>query len=124
MIMGAKDIPQKCPSCGMEMRVRIMKCSSCETEIQGDFDPGRFSGLSDEQLDFLEIFVRSRGNLKDLGSLLGISYPTARNRLDDLISALDNRDRQKASLKRLEVLEMVRAGDITVDEALEILKGK
>ena len=122
--MATNDMPQKCPSCGRGMRIRLMKCSSCDTEIQGDFDPGRFSGLSDEQLDFLEIFVRSRGNLKDVGSLLGISYPTARNRLDGLISALESRDRQKASFKRMEILEMVKAGGVTVDEALELLGGK
>ena len=122
--MTTKEMPRECPSCGKELRVHLMKCPSCNTEVQGDFAPGRFSGLSEEQIDFLEIFVRSRGNLKDVGSMLGISYPTARNRLDLLIAALENRDKQNASLKRMEILEMVSRGEITVDEALKIMGGR
>jgi len=122
--MTTKEMPRECPSCGKELRVNLMRCCSCNTEVQGDFAPGRFSGLSEEQIDFLEIFVRSRGNLKDVGSMLGISYPTARNRLDLLIAALENRDKQKASVKRMEILEMVSRGEITVDEALTIMGGK
>lgn len=122
--MATNEMPRICPSCGKEMRVRLMRCPSCNTEIQGDFEPGKFSWLSNEQLEFLDIFVRSRGNLKDVGSLLGISYPTARNRLDLLIAALESGDRMKASFKRMEILEMVRNGSITVEEALELLGGK
>lgn len=121
--MTTKDMPQKCPSCGQELRACLMRCPSCATEVQGDFALGRFSGLSEDQLGYMELFIRCRGNLKDVGNMLGISYPTARNRLDDLIRALDDRIRQQASHKRLEILQMVRDGEITVDEAMEILKG-
>jgi hypothetical protein len=84
---------------------------------------GRFSGLTEDQLGYMELFIRCRGNLKDVGNMLGISYPTARNRLDDLIWALDDRIKQRASSKRMETLQMIRDGEITVDEAMKILKG-
>lgn len=116
------EIPKKCPSCGSNMRVHLMKCSSCDTEIQGDFEPGRFSSLTDEQLDFLEIFVKSRGSLKDVGKLLDISYPTARNRLNDLVQAFESINHQEASYKRIDILEQVKSGDLTVEEALDKLK--
>jgi hypothetical protein len=119
--MTTKELPLKCPSCGKEMRVCLIKCPACETEVQGDFEPGRFAGLTEDQMNFMDLFVRCRGNLKDIGGMLGISYPTARNRLDDLIRAMDNHDRQKAALKRMEILQMVRDGSITVDEAVEYL---
>ncbi len=120
--MSNNEIPNKCPSCGSGMRVTLLKCPSCETEVQGDFEPGRFSSLTDEQLDFLEIFIKSRGSLKDAGKLLNISYPTARNRLDNLVNAFESIDKKAASTKRLEVLEMVKAGDLSVEDALEKLR--
>lgn len=120
--MNNNEIPSKCPSCGSAMRVTVLKCPACETEVQGDFEPGRFSSLTEEQLDFLEIFIKSRGSLKDVGQLLNISYPTARNRLDDLVNAFDSIDRKAASTKRLEVLEMVKSGELAVEDALEKLK--
>lgn len=116
------EIPSKCPSCGADMRVTLLKCPSCSTEVQGDFEPGRFSSLTDEQLDFLEIFIKSRGSLKDVGQLLGISYPTARNRLDDLVLAFESINKKAASTHRLEVLEMVKSGEISVEDALEKLR--
>lgn len=120
--MTNNEIPSKCPSCGSDMRVTTLKCPSCETEVQGDFEPNRFSSLTDEQLDFLEIFIKSRGSLKDVGKLLNISYPTARNRLDDLVLAFESIDRKAASTHRIEVLEMVKSGDISVEDALDKLK--
>lgn len=115
-------VPSKCPSCGSGMRVTLLKCPACETEVQGDFEPGRFSSLSDEQLDFLELFIKSRGSLKDVGKLLNISYPTARNRLDDLVNAFESIDKKAASTKRLEVLELVKSGELSVEDALDKLK--
>ena len=120
--MTTNETPKTCPSCGSDMKVTTLKCPSCDTEIQGDFDQGRFSSLAEEQLDFLEIFIKSRGSLKDVGKLLNISYPTARNRLDDLVNAFESIDKKAASGQRLEVLEMVKSGQLTVEEAMDKLR--
>lgn len=117
-----KEIPSTCPSCNSDMRVCMLKCPTCGIEIQGDFDTGRFSFLTDSQTDFLELFIKSRGSLKDVGKLLNISYPTARNRLDDLVGAFEAADKEVVSTKRIEILEMVKAGEITIEEALEKLR--
>jgi len=74
-----------------------------------------------EQLQFCELFLRSRGSLKELGNQLGISYPTARNRLDELLIALgyeqgSNRD------KRLEILERLTKGELTHEQALQLIR--
>ncbi|MFV0399813.1 MAG: DUF2089 domain-containing protein [Oscillospiraceae bacterium] len=123
--MVNSPIPTKCPSCGQEMRVCSLRCSVCATEVQGEFPLGRFAQLSGEQLTFLETFIRCRGSLKDLGAALGISYPTARNRLDDLIEAMDFDDRRSASAHRMDVLTRLKEGQITVEEAmLELQKEK
>ena len=116
-------IPQKCPACGKDMRIRMLKCPSCETEIQGEFALNRFSRLPDDQLLFLETFIRFRGNLKDVGAQFEISYPTARSRLDSLIEALGFEGSVDLTTRRLEILNQLKEGVITTEEALERLQG-
>jgi hypothetical protein len=115
-------MPTKCPACGKDMQVCLLQCPACRTEVQGEFLQGPFAGLSETQLSFLEIFLRCRGNLKDLCAAVGISYPTARNRLDQLIEALDSGEKSAASARRLAVLEQIREGRLTPEEALPLLK--
>ena len=62
----AGSIPTKCPACGQEMRVCLLRCPACNTEVAGDFPLGRFARLTEEQLRFLETFIRCRGSLKDV----------------------------------------------------------
>lgn len=116
-----QNLPKKCPACSGRMHVRTLRCPDCHTEVQGDFELDRFSRLSGEHRQFLETFVRLRGNLKDVGADLGISYPTARNRLDALIEALGFEASRPNH--RLAVLEQLKDGTITTDEALLLLQG-
>lgn len=118
------EIPKKCPACGQELHVCVLRCPGCRTEVQGDFLLGRFAQLGGEQLLFLETFLRCRGSLKDVGAAVGISYPTARNRLDGLIEALGfGRQESQESARRLEILGRLKEGDITTEEALQLLQG-
>ena len=121
MMMGA--MPKKCPACSQDMYVCLLRCPSCHTEIQGEFSLGRFAQLSSEQLSFLETFIRFRGNLKDVGAEIGISYPTARNRLDNLIEALGFGDTNAETTRRLTILGQLKEGTITAEEALTQLQG-
>ena len=73
----------RCPVCGDELAVTRLHCGSCDTQIEGRFQLGRFQRLSAEQLAFLEVFVKNRGIIKDVEAELGISYPTVRARLDE-----------------------------------------
>lgn len=72
---------------------------------------------------FCETFLRCRGSLKDVGASLGISYPTARNRLDDLLSALGFESSDPKDI-RLAVLERLTNGEISHDQALQLLQGR
>jgi hypothetical protein len=107
------------------MQVKLLGCPGCGTEIQGAFPLGRFEALEPEQRLFLEVFLQCRGSLKDVGAALGISYPTARGRLDALIAALGFQTDAEArgSGWRLRVLEQLKRGEITTDEALKYLQG-
>lgn len=65
-----------------------MKCSACETEINGNFELPQLLKLSaDEQNQILEFFL-SGGSIKEMARQAGISYPTMRNKMDDLIEKI------------------------------------
>ncbi|MDL2273239.1 DUF2089 domain-containing protein [Oscillospiraceae bacterium OttesenSCG-928-G22] len=119
----ANTLPTKCPACSSEMHVSVLRCPACLTEVQGDFTLARLAALGAEQMSFLLTFIRLRGNLKDVGAEIGISYPTARNRLDNLIAALGFEDADSASLRRLDILTRLRNGEISAEDALTLLEG-
>lgn len=82
------DVISTCPVCSSELAVTRLHCSSCGTTLEGDFSVGRFGRLSRDQLALLESFLRSRGNLRDMERELGISYPTVRSRVEQLVRSL------------------------------------
>jgi hypothetical protein len=82
------DVISTCPVCSNELAVTRLRCGSCGTTLEGDFSVGRFGRLSREQLALLESFLRSRGNLRDMERELGISYPTVRSRVEQLVRSL------------------------------------
>src|SRR4029453_16465403 len=82
------DVISTCPVCSSELAVTRLHCASCGTTLEGDFSVGRFGRLSRDQLALLESFLRSRGNLRDMERELGISYPTVRSRVEQLVRSL------------------------------------
>ena len=83
-----KHLPQICPSCGSTLRVKAMHCSHCDTNVEGDYAQPALMRISKEDQDFIVDFVLCSGSLKEMAQKMGLSYPTVRNRLDDLISSL------------------------------------
>lgn len=88
----AHDVISTCPVCQGELTITRLHCNTCGTALEGEFGVGRFGRLEREQLAFLESFLRSRGNLKEMERELGISYPTVRSRLEALLRAIDLAD--------------------------------
>ena len=84
----AHDVISTCPVCQGELSITRLHCRNCGTALEGEFSVGRFGRLEREQLAFLESFLRSRGNLKEMERELGISYPTVRGRLETLLRAI------------------------------------
>ena len=82
------DVISTCPVCSSELAVTRLHCGSCGTTLEGDFSVGRFGRLSRDQLAILESFLRARGNLRDMERELGISYPTVRSRVEQLVRSL------------------------------------
>ena len=84
----AHDVIATCPVCAHELAVTRLRCGECGTTIEGEFGVGRFGRLTRDQMQVLESFLRSRGNLRDMERELGISYPTVRARVEALVRAL------------------------------------
>lgn len=126
--MSEPAVIGKCPICAAQLHVARLECTSCGTRLEGSFSLGRFHALSAEQLEFLEVFIRARGNFKDVERELGLSYPTVRARLDAVIRALGYQsdvepDREAATERRKEILRQLAEGRIGADDAAELLEG-
>jgi hypothetical protein len=117
-----REVPGKCPVCGNEVKVTEISCKKCETIIKSEFDLCKFCKLNDQQKYFAEIFIKNRGNIKEIEKELGISYPTVRNKLDEVVDALGYHvEQQKSYINRKEILEQLSSGEISKEEALKLL---
>lgn len=123
-------IPHRCPVCDHEMRITKLTCTHCPTKIEGEFSSCKFCRLPAEQLDFVEAFIKCRGNIKEVEKELGISYPTVRSRLDSVIEALGYRvekekekvNSQEESNRRQAILEALERGEISPQEAAQQMR--
>jgi hypothetical protein len=79
----------KCPSCGGQLTITECQCNKCRLQMRGEFQPGPLAALSDDQMTFIRVFLSARGNLSEVERVLGISYPTIRNKLDEINSSLE-----------------------------------
>lgn len=122
--------PGKCPVCGEKLSITKLNCPKCSTSIEGDFHPCEFCRLPEEDLDFVKVFIKCRGNIKDVEKELGISYPTVRGKLDAVIKALGLeipakdtvKDKDLKEAAKMEILEQLSKGEITAKEATEKIK--
>lgn len=94
-------------------------CQECGSELSGAFESCEFCALTDEDRELLHVFLTSRGNMKELERHLGVSYPTARARYDDLLGRLRLQPRERQSTQ--DVLEALACGEIDVDEASKLI---
>src|SRR5690606_16016798 len=114
-----------CPVCGGEFRVTKLTCRSCGSTLEGEFEVCAFCRMTPEQREFVEVFLVSRGNIREVERVLGMSYPTVRARLDDVIRTLGyNVQRPAETVDRRAVLEALDRGEITAEEALKRLRGE
>ena len=116
-----------CPVCQERLTVTKLQCRNCDTSIDGYFDTGRLGRLSVEQVSFVETFIRCEGKLNRMEMELGLSYPTLRSRLTDVIrqmgfevgapmAEIGDEDRHR-------ILDKLASGAISSEEAMRMLEG-
>lgn len=145
------EAPETCPICGHDhLIIARVRCPECGSAVEGEFAPrraagpdtrrsgplaasargearfGRLARLNDDQLEFVEVFLRCRGVIKNVEDMLGVSYPTVKGRLNAVLETLglttddDIAPAEQRRMKR-EILSDLSAGRITTEEAHELL---
>ena len=121
----AHPVIGRCPVCSGPLEATRLYCRRCHTTVEGRFCLGRFHYLTPEQLLFAETFIRCAGRINRVEEELGISYPTVRGRLHDLIHALGYEVSEETTLsskQRRDILARLAEGEIDSDEAFTLLK--
>jgi len=123
----AYPIPFTCPACAQYMAVTELTCSHCDTRVKGTFSSLGLNRLNAEQVQFVEVFVRCRGNIKEVEKDLKISYPTVRSRLNQVIETMGYAltampEESQIGVDSSDVLSALETGDISFEEALQIIR--
>ena|SRR5690625_1416881 len=114
----------QCPVCEHALHVTKLTCGQCNTTIENEFSLSKFAKLSKEQLHFVEVFLASRGNIKEVEKALHISYPTVRTKLNEVIERLGYESTEKQPNRKKEIIDMLESGEVSVDEAINLLKNE
>jgi len=123
--MDMQPVIGKCPVCKENLTVTRLHCPACDTAVEGRFTLGRFHQLNPDQLAFVDLFLRCEGKLTRVQDELKLSYPTVRNRLNDVIRALgyEVAEPSMGGEERKSILSDLAEGKITAEEAVQLLKG-
>jgi hypothetical protein len=118
--------PSSCPVCHSPLSIARLHCNSCGTSLEGNFQLGGWAGLTPEQLAFVETFIRCEGKLNRMEKEIGLSYPTLRNRLQEIIRLLGYEPPapELSEEERRKILEDVAAGRLSAQEASQQLQGR
>ena len=118
-----KKVISRCPVCQSELTVTRLQCETCDTVIENRFQLSKFDYLAEEELYFIETFLRCRGNIREVEKAMGISYPTVRSKLDGVIKKLGyDTEPDQQIVKREEILKALENGEITAEQAIAELK--
>ena len=138
------DVADTCPVCGDTMIVTRLSCPHCASSLEGAFRVraagreatvrsgplpsrgeqqrfGRLARLDATQMEFVEVFLRCRGVIKNVEDMLGISYPTVKARLANVLATMgiDTDDEPPADQRRRrrEILADLAGGRISTQDA-------
>jgi len=117
--MKTKQLVSLCPVCGDKLRISKMTCGSCSTQIDSEIEAPPFFCLPNDLQEFVLVFLRRRGNIREVEKELGISYPTVCKKLDKVNELLGNTDKK---IDRLEILERLERGEISAQQAAQLLR--
>lgn len=116
-------MPSQCPVCGARLEITKLSCPKCSTDISGKFSPCPYCSLDEKLRLFLDTFLKSRGNIKEVERALGISYPTVKGLLDELLKTLFPEEMRGSTTDSSvsDILDMLENGEINAEEAARLL---
>ncbi|MFI6206259.1 DUF2089 domain-containing protein [Streptomyces sp. NPDC051041] len=92
--------------------------------IEGRFEPPQLARLSTDDQVFVAAFVRAHGSIKEMERVFGVSYPTVKSRLKRIAEQLDFVDVDPAPTGAADVVDRLRRGEISAEDALAELEGR
>src|SRR5438477_8647137 len=119
--MPDRAVGNECPYCGSAMAVTRMSCHACHLSVDAAFAMSRMGMLPVEHQRFIEMFVLSGGNLKEIAEQVGVSYPTIRSRLDKIIESLRSEIAKTRQVKG-NVLDAVDQSKSSAADAARLIK--
>lgn len=128
--MAMRPLILKCPSCNGDLALSKLHCHPCDITLEGDFSIPALLRLNRAQLDFVEVFLKNRGIIREVERELGVSYPTVRARLDEVLDAIGIQESGRparetaddaATRSRRAILEQLSAGKICAEDAMRAL---
>ena len=117
----SKRLVTRCPFCTGQLSISRLACDSCDTRIDSALAIPPFFRLPPDLQDFVFVFLRCEGKIREVEKVLGISYPTVCKRLALVNELLGN---TAAPRDTKSILEELERGDITAAEATQLLKHK
>ena len=99
------------------MVIGELKCPKCDLRVKKDLLPCEFCQLHEDDYEFLKIFLRTQGRITEIEKILGVSYPTIKQKIENLLAKLD-----LSPIGEKDPLDALEKGEISVDEVVAILK--
>jgi hypothetical protein len=123
---------EKCPICSHELTITKVFCDQCGTTLSGEFGliGSYFNKLTKDQMEFIMAFIRCEGKFNRLEEELHLSYPTLRNRFNDILAAMgfeanqSEHERVLSKNERIEILQKLDQGELSTEQADLMLRGK
>jgi len=119
-----KIIDNYCPVCRNLLLIKELYCEECDLSLKGEFGQSIFHGLSPDDQQFVFDFVVNSGSLKQMAGSLNKSYPTVRNRLDNIIEILkaSRKKERKLGTKKDVITNLVEQGQLSIEAANKIIE--
>jgi hypothetical protein len=138
MAINRIDANVRCPSCGGQLYPRVLVCDACGLKVEADFILNEFGSLTPDELHFLRVFIYCEGRIRDMETVLGVSYPTVKGHLTSIRAKLnlsgprfEGRKTQEGgptaepevvAMNAGEILDGLDAGKIAYKDAVRLLK--
>ncbi len=108
---------------GSALEVERVRLKENGVRIEGIFELPPLAKLTLEDQIFVIAFIRCGGSIKNMEELFGISYPTVKNRLNNISGKLEFIEINPPAPSN-EVLRQLSKGEISVEDAIKKLGGE
>jgi hypothetical protein len=106
---------------GSSLIIERVRIPDKQIAVEGQFTLPELARLTLEDQVFIVAFLRSHGSIKDMEQTFGVSYPTIKARLNRISGQLQFIE-TNPSPSRAEVLERLKTGEITAEDAIRALE--